>query len=71
MLKDLHPLVRTLKVERQQQKVTQLNMALDLNMTERNFIYWERQERTPNFLSFIDWADALGFDVELKKRAGK
>ena len=65
-----HALVRALRAERQKQKISQLNMAIDLNMTERNFIYWESQQRTPNFLALIDWADILGFDVELKKRVG-
>ncbi len=63
-----HPLIKALRAERQRQKIKQIDIAVALNMTERNFINWEKQDRTPNFLALLDWAEILGLEVELKPK---
>ncbi len=63
-----HPLVQALRAEREKQKKSQLELSLDLNMSERNMIHWEQQTRTPNFLSLVDWANALGLEVKLERK---
>lgn len=66
----IHPLVRQLRLSREELGVRRRDLR-DVDGNRLNMEGWERGVTTPSIQDFVRWADALGYDVELRARTWK
>ena len=64
----IDPFIQLLRRERLAQKLSFYSLADKSGYAYQALMSWEHGRRSPRFRCFIDWANALGYDVTLTKR---
>lgn len=67
VLRKAHPLIQFLHRERIVKDVNQEVLQKRIGCSKNSLSWWETGRHTPRLMGFIDWANALGFDVVLKR----
>ena len=49
--------------------LTQETLARQLGYALSTLAYWEQFGRSPQLINLINWADALGYEITIKKKA--
>lgn len=63
-----HPLIHQLAAERRRQGKTQMALGQEMGFSGPQLTGWECEGRNLTFLTFVQWAETLGFEVALRKR---
>ena len=58
----------TLCLARQQQRLTQRQLALRIGCAQSAIAEWETSVTSPRLANVADWAQALGYDLVLTRR---
>jgi len=66
--KDYEKLVKMLTDARYEQGLSQEKLAFDIGCTTSLIHKWESHKRMPSGFMLMCWLDALGYDIEVKKR---
>lgn len=61
----VHPMVAQLRAERIRQNIPQYELAGRMGYTMWQVGLWERGRNTPNLGAFVNWANALGMELQL------
>ena len=66
--RDYEPMVKMLTDARLKQGLSQERLAHKMGCTTSIIHKWESHKRIPSGFMLICWLDALGYDIEIKKR---
>lgn len=64
----VHPLIRQLREEREKRKMGRPELEEKSGYHVSQILSWELGKVNPDFMSMHDWAEALGFELILRKK---
>lgn len=67
----INGLIHTLREARRGQRITQLDLAARLGVTEITVVEWETRRDIPATGNFFRWVDELGYVVEVRESSGE
>lgn len=67
-MKATYPLIDQLKAHRKEKKLSQIALEDISGYSATQISYWETGYRYPKIHQFVDWANALGYEVVLRKK---
>jgi len=63
-------MVEALTDARVRKKISQEELAFRIGCTSSLIHKWETHKRLPSGFMLVCWLDALGYEIEVKKRSG-
>lgn len=63
-----HQIVETLKAKRSELQLRQTDVSQKAGHAQHSVHHWESGKFAPTLYSLVNWAEALGYEVELKER---